>query len=177
MGRRVRPPAKRASRIRPQEVPEGLGEALRDSFFCDHQYPAVLLTCGCHIQVGSIRAAMLPLLLQLHSSCVAAAPSIPGVGIGRYNATFFTHFLPIATVEAMLPAAASGVGKLELAAQTLSPAGTHPIVFVFGHQVDVRPRPPLPQAFDWIYEEFILSIPHTQLDEKWAKEHPNGASH
>tara|TARA_B110000208_G_scaffold187517_1_gene245632 strand:+ start:126 stop:539 length:414 start_codon:yes stop_codon:yes gene_type:complete len=137
----------------------------------------VLLTCGCHIQVGSIRAAMLPLLLQLHSSCVAAAPSIPGVGIGRYNATFFTHFLPIATVEAMLPAAASGVGKLELAAQTLSPAGTHPIVFVFGHQVDVRPRPPLPQAFDWIYEEFILSIPHTQLDEKWAKEHPNGASH
>jgi len=75
-------------------------------------------------------------------------------GEGDYAAAIM--LLPIASdqVARMLPNA------LELAPQTATPAGTHPVFFMFGRQSDVHSH--LSRWPTMTYDEFVLGVPGTQ---------------
>jgi hypothetical protein len=68
---------------------------------------------------------------------------------GWYKATFVPCSLPLGAVRQMLPAA-----------QTLTPAGQHPLLFVFGQQRHVRPI--LHRGAGLTYHEFITVVPFVQ---------------
>jgi hypothetical protein len=73
---------------------------------------------------------------------------------GHYQASFVLWSLPQGAVRQMLPAA------LEPAAQSLTGAGQHPLMFVFGEQQHVRPI--IHRGAGLTYREFITVVPFVQ---------------
>jgi len=74
--------------------------------------------------------------------------------VGTYLAS--AMFLPLKSeaVLAMLPRA------LELAPQSLTPAGQHPVLLLFGHHHDVHPNFLRIEGMDYL--EFVVAIPYLQ---------------
>ena len=71
-----------------------------------------------------------------------------------YSALLVTIAVDTALATTILPEG------LSLAPQSLTPGGTHPFVFAFGNQSDVRPI--AAKIFDVSYAEFIHAIPYVQ---------------
>ncbi len=74
-------------------------------------------------------------------------------GSGRYQSWMVLLTMPSANVQQMLPA------ELELAPQAITPAGTHPLLLMFGHQLDVEIHLGPAEMFDMDYLEFVLDTP------------------
>jgi len=71
--------------------------------------------------------------------------------VGNYSALFATLPVPAENAQAMLP---NGVS---LGAQTLTPAGQHPLLLMFGHHTHVHPA--FLKIGGWSYHEFLVAIP------------------
>jgi hypothetical protein len=65
-------------------------------------------------------------------------------------------------VQLMLPA------ELELAPQDITPQGKHPLIFMFGHQMEVEIHLGPEEFFHLDYLEFVLEVPFTQWKETTA---------
>ncbi|MEM7031048.1 MAG: hypothetical protein AAF629_15890 [Chloroflexota bacterium] len=82
-------------------------------------------------------------------------------GVGQYITPVVVLTPPQANVESMLPEG------IQLLSQTISPAGTHPVLFMYGHQIDVHPEP-IP-IFRLNYLEFAVSIPYVSLTKSTSQ--------
>jgi len=70
---------------------------------------------------------------------------------GRYTALFATLPVEAKVVQGMVP---SGI---ELASQSLTPDGQHPLLLMFGHHTGVHPA--WFEVKAWSYHEFLVAIP------------------
>lgn len=90
----------------------------------------------------------------MSNGCDPVYPQRFAHAVGNYR-TYFT-IVPYddAILTGMLP------GDLELATQSITPAGTHPLVFLFGKHFDVRPN--IIPFGGMTYLEYICAIPFVQ---------------
>eukprot|EP00966_Prymnesium_polylepis_P255819 5910096-Prymnesium_polylepis.1 len=90
----------------------------------------------------------------LSLAAAALAPPWLPAGEGSYDALLVTLAVDEALATTLLPPG------LRLAPQMLTPSHSHPFIFAFGNQSNVRPIRPLPKIFDVSYFEFIHAIPY-----------------
>ena len=77
-------------------------------------------------------------------------------GVGRYRSWMVVLSIPQERVKQMLPR------QLELAPQDIAPPGKHPLLLMFGHQLNVSIHLGSTDLFDLDYLEFVLEVPYTQ---------------
>lgn len=90
----------------------------------------------------------------MSTGCDPVYPSQLAHAVGYYRTYFAIIPFDDAVLTGMLP------GELELAPQTMTPPGTHPLVFLFGKHFDVRPN--FIPFGGLTYLEYICAIPFVQ---------------
>lgn len=76
--------------------------------------------------------------------------------VGDYLSCWVVLPMPKENVQSMLP------NGLELAPQSITPEKTHPVMFAFGKQMNVKMQPPEPPIPIMNYLENITGIPYVQ---------------
>ena len=97
------------------------------------------------------------------SGCDPIYPSCFLKAVGYYRTYCVVLPFDDAVLQGMLPS------KLELAPQSVTPTGTHPIVFLFGKHFDVRPN--IIPFFGMTYLEYVCAIPFVQFRDS-ARDYP-----
>ena len=90
----------------------------------------------------------------MSSGCDPVYPKLFADAVGYYRTFYTVMAMDDALLSGLLPS------KLELAPQAVTPAGTHPLVFLMGKHFDVRPDF-IPFA-GMTYLEYICAIPFVQ---------------
>ncbi|MEM1348040.1 MAG: hypothetical protein AAGI01_05730, partial [Myxococcota bacterium] len=101
----------------------------------------------------------------MSAQCDPVYPRFPLSGRGRYEAAVAVMPFDAVLLSALLPE------DLELGAQSITVGGSHPLIFLFGHQRGVRPN--VVPLGGWSYLEFISIIPFVRWrNERFAYRGP-----
>ena len=100
----------------------------------------------------------------MSQTCEPEYPKFFAEGIGQYDTRVVVQAVDEAIVEGMLP------DELELAPQSVTGDGKHPLMMLFGRQSGVRPDF-MPEAVGMNYDEFIVVLPFVQWRAECKKKY------